>query len=111
MKERQELWCHECQRYVQFDIDISLNGNHVIKCPNCGHEHCRVVNNGRITEARWDRRNPNAGSYNPMQTYMTTGMTTSSASTYATYTANGLTSAATSNQFTYMAWMNTGTSS
>jgi len=30
MKERQELWCHECQKYVQFDIDVSLNGQHVI---------------------------------------------------------------------------------
>jgi predicted RNA-binding Zn-ribbon protein involved in translation (DUF1610 family) len=55
--ERQELHCHACDKYVQFDIDLSLNGNHVFNCPNCGHEHCRVVQNGIITDARWDRRN------------------------------------------------------
>lgn len=56
-KRRQELHCHACRRYVQFEIDISLDGNHVLKCPNCGHEHCRVVRNGVITEGRWDQRN------------------------------------------------------
>ena len=40
--ERQELQCHACGKYVQFDIDLSLNGNHVLNCPNCGHEHCFV---------------------------------------------------------------------
>jgi len=104
MKERQELWCHECQRYVQFDIDVSLNGNHVIICPNCGHEHCRVVKDGVVTEVRWDSRN-GAGT-SGVQTYMTTGATSTNASTYATYTGttNSVTSAST--QFTYGAWMN-----
>lgn len=55
--EMQEIYCHECKRYVQFPLDLSINGNHVLKCPNCGHEHCRVVLNGRITDDRWDRRN------------------------------------------------------
>lgn len=55
--ERQELWCHDCERYVQFDMDLSLNGNHVLECPNCGHEHCRVVENGKITDIRWAQRN------------------------------------------------------
>ena len=57
MTERQELHCHACNRYVQFDIDLELDGNHVLNCPNCGHEHCRVVRNGRITGDRWDSRN------------------------------------------------------
>lgn len=56
-REKQELWCHECSSYVQFPIDLSLNGNHVLNCPQCGHEHCRVVENGRITSTRWDSRN------------------------------------------------------
>ena len=47
-KQRQELHCHACNNYVQFDIDVEQNGNHVIICPNCGHEHCRVVRNGII---------------------------------------------------------------
>ena len=55
--ERQELWCHDCENYVQFDLDLSVDGNHVLECPSCGHEHCRVVKNGRITDIRWDSRN------------------------------------------------------
>lgn len=55
--ERQELYCHNCTRYVQFDIDVSLNGNHVLLCPNCKHEHCRVVVDGIITGERWSSRN------------------------------------------------------
>lgn len=102
MIERQELWCHECQNYVQFDIDVGLNGNHVIVCPECGHEHCRVVENGRVTEVRWDSRNNGMSN---MQTYMTTGMTATTTSTYATYTANTGTDSA-SSAFTYGAWMN-----
>ena len=55
--ERQELFCHACSKYVQFDLDLGLDGNHVLNCPNCGHEHCRVVKNGKITDVRWDQRN------------------------------------------------------
>jgi hypothetical protein len=54
---KQELHCHECDKYVQFDLDLSINGNHVLNCPNCGHEHCRVVEDGVITDDRWDSRN------------------------------------------------------
>jgi len=104
MKERQELWCHECNQYVQFDIDVSLNGNHVIKCPVCGHEHCRVVKDGIITEVRWDSRNVNMQAYN---TYMTTGMTSSSTSTYNTYAGNLIGDSTT--VFKYSAWLNLGT--
>lgn len=57
MVERQELHCHACGRYVQFDLDTELDGNHVLECPNCGHEHCRVVRDGKITGGRWDQRN------------------------------------------------------
>ncbi|MGB7281576.1 MAG: hypothetical protein WBE13_04870 [Candidatus Acidiferrum sp.] len=55
--ERQELYCHACDRYVQFEIDLALDGNHVLNCPNCNHEHCRVVRGGKITDIRWDQRN------------------------------------------------------
>jgi len=37
MIERQELYCHDCGNYVQFDLDMSLNGNHVLHCPKCNH--------------------------------------------------------------------------
>ena len=76
--ETQELWCHDCRRYVRFDMDLSQDGNHVFECPNCGHEHCRVVKRGRITGIRWDRRNgPRIQAY-----YVSSGTTSSSASIY-----------------------------
>ena len=71
MIERQELHCHACDKYVQFDLDLSLNGNHVLICPNCKHEHCRVVNDGKITGDRWDTRNGNT-SYATSTTYSIT---------------------------------------
>ena len=92
--ERQELYCHECERYVQFNIDMSLNGNHVLNCPNCGHEHCRVVSNGKITDDRWDQRNGNA-----QRVY------------YATNIAYSITSTAGADGYTYVnSWSNTSTS-
>jgi len=112
MNERQELWCHECQQYVQFDIDLTLNGNHVIVCPNCGHEHCRVVENGKITEARWDCRNVNMQASN---TYLiTTGTTSTAMSTYNTYSGIGITgnqvaASSATTIFTYDCWLNSGT--
>ena len=57
MLEGQEIHCHKCLRYVRFSIDTELDGNHVLRCPVCGHEHCRVVKNGKITDDRWDQRN------------------------------------------------------
>lgn len=83
--ERQELHCHECQRYVQFDLDLSLNGNHVLNCPNCGHEHCRVVKDGKITDIRWDTRNGNSFQVSA------SSMATTTTSTYDLYTNTGST--------------------
>ena len=57
MIEKQELHCHACNKYVQFELDMGVNGNHVLNCPNCNHEHCRVVRDGMITGERWDARN------------------------------------------------------
>lgn len=90
--ERQELYCHGCDGYVQFDIDVSLDGNHVLECPNCGHEHCRVVRRGRITDIRWDSRNGPTVS-------VTTNITWTTQSTYATSSTSGV--------FLYQAWSNT----
>jgi len=79
--EQQELYCHGCDKYVQFPVDLDMEGNHVFKCPNCGHEHCRVVKDGKITDVRWDRRN---GPTIPVQTqyitYTTVSINDSSAS-------------------------------
>lgn len=78
--ERQELYCHHCSNYVQFSIDLSLNGNHVLECPKCKHEHCRVVVNGKITDDRWDSRNDT--------NYINYNITVTATSTYDTYTSN-----------------------
>lgn len=99
--ERQELHCHNCGKYVQFDIDLSLNGNHVLKCPNCGHEHCRVVKNGIITEERWDSRN------GPVIMISLLNVTTTSNSTYDTYSIKASIADSSTCVFLYGSWMNT----
>ncbi len=99
MIERQELFCHDCQRYVQFDVDLSLDGNHVFECPNCGHEHCRVVKNGKITDIRWDQRN------GPTIPISTSTMTFTSTSTYTIYANSGTGG----DTFLYQSWTNTTT--
>jgi hypothetical protein len=55
--ERQELNCHDCGKYIQFDIDLEIDGNHVLECPICKHQHCRTVIKGKVTNTRWDARN------------------------------------------------------
>jgi hypothetical protein len=56
-EERQEIHCHACDKWVQFIIDVAMDGNHVLNCPNCNHEHCRVVKDGKITDFIRDQRN------------------------------------------------------
>lgn len=94
--ERQELSCHACQRYVQFAIDVSVNGNHVLHCPNCGHEHCRVVKDGVITDIRWGQRNG--------PTYQIVNATSSTTAVYTYLT--GSTTTASTTSILYNSWMN-----
>lgn len=93
MIERQELYCHNCDRYVQFDLDTELEGNHILNCPNCGHEHCRVVHNGQITDQRWASRN------SAVYTVATSSITSTNTSTFTTSSASTAT--------TYNSWLNT----
>ena len=67
-RRRQTLYCHNCGEHVAFTIDFDLEGNHIFNCPKCGHEHCRVVKDGRITGERWDRCN---GTYQAMYVTIT----------------------------------------
>lgn len=53
----EELYCHECSHYVRFETKPEKTGNLIIVCDKCGHQHCRTVVNGKITEDRWDARN------------------------------------------------------
>lgn len=50
------LDCHECSKQFVALLDYTVNGNHVIECAHCGHEHCRVIENGTITGERWSSR-------------------------------------------------------
>lgn len=102
--ERQEIHCHDCGQYVQFDIDVSMNGNHVLNCPVCGHEHCRVVKDGIITEDRWDSRN---GSSIMINTSTMSVTSTSTWDTYTTTASTGTTGATTADTYyLYDAWLN-----
>lgn len=48
--------CTECGKQVVALLDYAINGNHIVECPHCGHEHCRVIEGGKITEERWSSR-------------------------------------------------------
>ena len=108
--ERQEIHCHNCNKYVQFNLDLAMNGNHVLKCPNCGHEHCRVVNDGKISDTRWDQRNGKfvGAPPNQMPVHAVTGnIKYSTTSTYTVYITVTCTASTTGNIFLYGAWQNT----
>ena len=55
-KVRTDVPCHNCSKTFIAEIDFDTNGEHVIECPYCMHEHCRKIENGYITEARWTSR-------------------------------------------------------
>ena len=102
MSTRQELYCHGCSQYVQFDLDLSLDGCHTLHCPVCGHVHYRVIVGGIITGTRrppgiqWDI-NSNS-------------ITTSSISTWSSYDTGGTSSTINERSLLYSRWLDTGTS-
>lgn len=53
---RTDVYCTNCSKNFVARIDFDVNGNHIIECPLCAHEHCRVITNGVITGERWDSR-------------------------------------------------------
>ncbi len=102
--ENQEIYCHNCDRYVQFPIDLSMNGNHVLHCPNCNHEHCRVVRGGVITGDRWDQRNGNTYQIRPGVITVSTNSTTSASTGWSVNSSWGTSSTSSS-----VIYYNTGT--
>lgn len=99
MEVRSELWCHGCDSYVQFTLDDSLNGNHIIICPKCKHEHFRNVEDGKIGGVG---RVMSVKGY----TFETTNVTCSAGSSYDLY-KGGANETPTGGTFTYQSWMNT----
>lgn len=55
--ERTDMYCTHCSRHFVAELDYGIDGDHVVECPHCGHEHCRTIKNGQITEARWSSKN------------------------------------------------------
>lgn len=53
---RTDMNCTECGKNFIAQLDFALDGNHVVECPYCAHEHCRVITNGRVTGDRWESR-------------------------------------------------------
>lgn len=55
--QRTDMHCHECSKSFVAELDFDINGDHIIECAHCGHEHCRTIKDGKITEDRWGARN------------------------------------------------------
>jgi DNA-directed RNA polymerase subunit RPC12/RpoP len=53
---RTDMHCTECSKHFIALLDYAIDGNHIIECAHCGHEHCRVITKGKITEERWSSR-------------------------------------------------------
>jgi len=101
MNEKHELWCHACEQYVQFDLDISRDGNYDIICPKCGHHHYRVVTNGKITDTRWGR---DASQQQVLSVWGNNYITVSTGTSYSTYSVYYTTTGG--DYFTQTAWSN-----
>jgi DNA-directed RNA polymerase subunit RPC12/RpoP len=50
--------CHACGKNMRIELDANLDGCHTIPCPHCGHEHYRVIENGKVTGDRWQSSGP-----------------------------------------------------
>ena len=51
---KKEFSCTSCQKYFDIKLNMSLDGNYRIHCPNCGHVHYRMVKKGKITDDRFN---------------------------------------------------------
>lgn len=52
-KVKHEFYCTECKKYFDIKLNMALDGNYRIHCPNCNHVHYRKVSNGKITDVRF----------------------------------------------------------
>lgn len=53
---RTDMNCTNCSKNFIATLDYRLDGNHVVECPYCSHEHCRVIKEGKVTGERWETR-------------------------------------------------------
>jgi DNA-directed RNA polymerase subunit RPC12/RpoP len=45
--------CTSCGKIFIAKINHDLDGNHVLRCPFCGHQHFRTIRKGIVTGDRW----------------------------------------------------------
>lgn len=53
---RTDLFCTECNKTFIANLDLAIEGNHVIHCPYCDHIHYRKIEAGKVTSDRWDSK-------------------------------------------------------
>lgn len=53
MRQTFEFQCTECHKYFDVKLNVSLNGNYRIHCPQCSHIHYRQIKDGKITDIRF----------------------------------------------------------
>lgn len=51
-----EVHCTGCNKKFIAELDFGIDGQHIIECPFCAHEHCRRIEKGRVTDDRWSSR-------------------------------------------------------
>lgn len=54
---RTDMYCSECGKQFIAEIDHAIEGDFVIECPSCLHEHLRKISQGTVTASRWGSRN------------------------------------------------------
>src|SRR5262245_55214998 len=50
MRVLQEFYCGECHKFFDVKLNVALNHEIHVRCPGCGHEHRRCIENGLIKE-------------------------------------------------------------
>ena len=66
---RQEFYCMECQGYFLANLNVSINLQVEIICPNCGHKHHRYIKDGQIFERGRENGSPIQEIHVPKCTY------------------------------------------
>jgi hypothetical protein len=59
-RRQEEFYCDKagggCGKYFRTFLRTNMNGNYTIVCPNCQHEHFRVITDGLVTGERHNKR-------------------------------------------------------
>lgn len=56
-KVRTDFACTNCPKMFIAELDMAIDGDHIIVCPFCSHKHFRQIKEGVVTDARWVQKN------------------------------------------------------